>query len=54
MHLILEINQKLINVAIYTIGILAVNEGKSVLNIIEESFATSLEIIAMKIKLSRM
>ena len=54
MHLILETIQKLINIAIYTIGILPVNKGKRVLNIIEESFATSLEIIAMKIKLSRM
>ena len=53
MHLILETIQKLINVVIYAIGILAVNEGRSELNIMEESFATSLEIRAMQIKLSR-
>jgi hypothetical protein len=56
-HLILEIIQKPINVVIYTIGIQAVNEGKISISIIEKSFpvvATSLEIAAMKVKLSRM
>ena len=42
------------NIAIYTIGILVVNEGRSILNIMEERFVTILEIRAMKIKLSRM
>ena len=31
-----------------------VNEGRSILNIMEERFVTILEIRAMKIKLSRM
>jgi hypothetical protein len=55
-HLILEIIQKLINIAMYTIGIQAVNKGKISINMMEKSFpivAKFLEIIARKTKLSR-
>jgi hypothetical protein len=55
-HLVLEKIQKLIIVAMYTIGIQAVIKGKISISMIEKSFpvvATSLIITVMNAKLSR-